>query len=214
MIGKRHGLLLWTAISMAATTVGADERLAWHYTTGGKPIVIYQAREGEWEDVRPDDKDYVYDERQRTEEYIELQNRQTKLLIRLHSDRGFWRREPDEKWTRWVSGKWGAAPADVKPTPPAPSQPARDYLVRLAYFVPQDRVPLREYESKIRVVMAYTASLYQNDLRKKGFKTDGVRFGDGWNRTARASGPWRAARRVLQQCPAVRPGRAVAASCP
>lgn len=70
----------------------------------GADTALYLARAREWEDIRPDDKDYVYEERDRTDEYFELQNRTTKLLLRLHAEPGYWRRESDADWTRWVSG--------------------------------------------------------------------------------------------------------------
>jgi hypothetical protein len=165
------------ALAAFSTVIArADERRAWHYTTGGQSFAFYDAGGQKWSDVRPDDKSYIYDERERSEEYVELQNRTTKLIYRLHADRGYWRRESDSDWTRWASGRWGELPADAVVAPAKAMRQPGDYVMRLAYFVPQDRVPVPRYAEKIRVVMAYAASLYRSDLQEKGFKTDGIRF--------------------------------------
>jgi hypothetical protein len=53
---------------------------------------------------------------------------------------------------------------------------AAEHRIRLGYFVPADRQPVASYEQKIRVVMTIVADLYRDDLRAKGYTTDGLKF--------------------------------------
>jgi len=55
---------------------------------------------------------------------------------------------------------------------PAPAE----RLIRLAYFVPRDREPTRDFDQKIRVVTAMVASLYQQDLQSRGYRPQGPVF--------------------------------------
>jgi hypothetical protein len=51
---------------------------------------------------------------------------------------------------------------------------AKKHEIRLACFVPADRQPTRNYEQKIRVVMAVVSELIRDDLRTKRFDTPGL----------------------------------------
>jgi hypothetical protein len=48
--------------------------------------------------------------------------------------------------------------------------------IQLAYFLPQDRKPVPNYEKKVRLIMSIVSDLYLRDLRGKGYATDGIRF--------------------------------------
>jgi hypothetical protein len=50
------------------------------------------------------------------------------------------------------------------------------HRIRLAYFVPRDRKPAEAYDRKVRVIMELVADVYRQDLRDKGYKTEGLRF--------------------------------------
>jgi hypothetical protein len=51
-----------------------------------------------------------------------------------------------------------------------------EHRIRLGYFVPADRQPVANYEQKIRVVMAIVTELYRDDLRAKGYRTEGLKI--------------------------------------
>ncbi|MFO8014315.1 MAG: hypothetical protein R6X20_13540 [Phycisphaerae bacterium] len=75
-----------------------------------------------------------------------------------------------------------AAPAAEAPqaAPPAvrAPEPLRDlgraHEVRLAYFVPADREPVRAWREKITVLATFVADLYRCDLRRHGYATRGL----------------------------------------
>jgi putative peptidase family protein len=152
-------------------TAANAERRAWRYTQKDLSVTITHKGGKEWVAERSDGNRPAYDEIERTGEYITLQNRETKLFVRLHADQAFWRRPKDENWTPWVRGAWVDAPVR-----PAAIAPAHDRRIRLAYFIPRDRSPTPNYQQKIRVVMAIVAELYLQDLRSKGYRTEGLRF--------------------------------------
>ena len=149
-----------------------DERRAWQYAEKDETVTLVQTKPDEWLAERADGRRIVYDELDRTDEYLELQNRGSKLMLRLHAGRGYWRRPTDSDWTRWVSGRW-VPPPDA---PPAVADPPPGYRIRLGYFVPSDRAPVDKYAQKIRVVMEVVAELYRTDLREKGYETQGLQF--------------------------------------
>jgi hypothetical protein len=163
---------------LAASSLGAgdrpdaDGRNAWKYTAGGATLTFRNVRDKEWVIDRPDGRTLVYDELDRTDGYIELRDRRTQRLVRLHDDRADRRREGAMDWSRWVRGAWVSLPMP----PEAGKVPPREHRVRLAYFVPRDRETAPNYERKSRVVAAIVADLYRADLRAKGYETDGVRF--------------------------------------
>jgi len=175
----------------------------------GESYYLVRSGPGQWRAVRPDDQKNEFQEIERNQTSIQLQNVKTKLFLRLESDFGYWRRPKDEQWTRWVTGGWlseSEIPQHVRsqvsdtsgtdesltesPSAPLPSDtnatvPERpkeapptteSYRIRLVYFVPQDRQPAREYEKKIGVIMSIIASVIHDDLTRKGYKADGLKF--------------------------------------
>jgi hypothetical protein len=158
---------------MAVAKDDGDEltRAAWRYNQQDLIVTIKQAHGKEWIAERSDGKKPAYEEVSRTDDYIELQNRDTKLLIRLYTDQAQWKRPKDSEWTPWVRGSWvSAAPTlDVKPRNEV-------HKVQLAYFVPRDRRPVRRFDQKIRTVMTIVSTLYREDLRAKGYEFDGISF--------------------------------------
>ena len=106
------GLVVALAASSgrAANSPDATAREAWQYTTKGGTLTFRKMKPKEWVVEQPDGRELVYDELDRTDQYIELRNRSTKLHFRLHADRGYWRRETDAEWNRWVIGAWVSRP--------------------------------------------------------------------------------------------------------
>ena len=174
--------ILWGPLVLFAgptlTTSGPDDgpeeddgRVAWRYTDKELTVTITRVGGKEWVAERSDGKRPIYDETNRTAENVELQNRDTKLFVRLHTDRAYWRRPKDENWTLWVKGNWVAAP-----TKRVDSAVRNDHRILLALFVPRDRKPTPNFQRKIGVVMAMVNDLYQMDLKAKGYQVSDLRF--------------------------------------
>jgi len=163
--------LLATSRADAGARPDSADRKAWRYTAGGDTLTFLNVRDKQWVIDRPDGRTSVYDELDRTDQYLELRDRRTGQRFRLHDDRGERRREGDPGWSHWVRRAWVSVPMPLEA-----EEVPRDYRVRLAYFVPRDREPARNYETKIRVVAAIVADLYRTDLRAKGYETHGIRF--------------------------------------
>src|SRR4051812_17018482 len=78
---------------LAAPSLGAGDRPeaagrnAWTYTARGATLTFRNVRDKEWVIDRPDGRTSSYDELDRTDRYIELRDRRTHRLVRLHDDR-------------------------------------------------------------------------------------------------------------------------------
>src|SRR5687767_1950256 len=137
-------LATWSAVTVHAEGIDTAERVAWRYTQKELTVTISHAGGKEWVARRSDGTNPLYDEVERTDDYVQLQNRESKLLIRLHEGQAYWRRPKDAEWTRWVKGGWVLAPAPADGVKPV----AGEHRVRLAYFVPRDRKPVAQYEQR------------------------------------------------------------------
>lgn len=100
---------------------GGRDRNAWRFFEKGKAHVLFELGEKKWTAERPDGKRPDYRETGRTAEYVELQNVDTKLFVRLHSAWSYWRQPKAENWTRWAKGEWihGFTPAVAETVPKA-----------------------------------------------------------------------------------------------
>lgn len=166
-------VLSFVLVSCVAAVAADDKRTAWHSELKNKPFVLHVAEDGKWNDIRSDGRSYVYHEVARTPVHVELQNETTKLHLRLHSGKGYWRRDSDGEWILWKKGDWGEHPhksvGNIR-------KPPFEYVIKLGYFVPADRKPVSYYEEKIRVVMSYTSEIYAESLRRNGYANAGIRF--------------------------------------
>lgn len=163
---------VWADESHDATT-----RTTWEYVgTKDKKLQVFKHVAGEnWNLHRSNGAVTVFTELERNDAEILLQNNESKLIYRLTAGRGYWRRPksaPDD-WKTWVKGDW-AAIADV--SPPVDARAAREYVIKLGYFVPQDRQPIPHYEQKIGLVMQIVADLYRKDLQLKKLASTGFQF--------------------------------------
>ncbi|MEK6260549.1 MAG: hypothetical protein AABP62_18280 [Planctomycetota bacterium] len=158
-----------------------------------------------WVGRRSDGRANEYEEVGTTDEYVELRSVQTKNLMRLHADRIRLSKDDGKTWTPWYKGGWvettkasdasqnkTGANADQEMTPPlsdpdatplpagadvaASSSDKPDNLIRLAYFVPKDRQPVRDYAARIAAVMTVVADTYKLDLKAKNYKNAGLTF--------------------------------------
>lgn len=185
-------ILLLTGGSSPA--LAAPPQPAWCFQMEGQTVGYLRQEDGSWRFVRPGKELNELDEIERSAAGIILQNRKTKLFIKLTTDQAFWRQPKGEKWNAYYKGGFTKPPAALlkeiasanKPVPaqkPAPrptptvSPPVsgpHKYEVRVAYFVPSDRQPVANYEQKIRVITQFVNSMYRNDLASKGIRTEGL----------------------------------------
>ena len=192
------GLTLLAAHSSALAQ--ADKRTAWAFKMKSEDCAYVHVDNKKWLFARPKVKLNEMSEVERNDKEIILQNVKTRLFIRLTADRAFWRTPKQEKWTNYHRGSWGETPKSVlewieeKHGPMAPAKPSEpagspatestekpdreidDYEVRVIYFVPSDREPIRNWQRKLHVVMQFVGSMFRNDLIAKRMKTSGLAF--------------------------------------
>jgi len=157
---------------VARAAVVDDARTVWEYKGGyGRSWFVHEGNE-KWVIYRGDGQTFLYTEEQRTPEHIELRGPYTKLLIRLSDDRFETRRSVDQPWRLSARGKWVTTENLPEPIRQAPM----GYQVRLVYFVPPDREPASDRETKIRLMMSMVAEILHNDLRSKGFRPKPLEF--------------------------------------
>jgi len=113
----------------------------------------------------------LFEEKGRSNDTIELIDRSRDIGLRVHAENGEIRLPNSTAWQPWEQGKWikvDEIPSSIRFIP-------TDQKIRLAYFVPKDRVSIARYEQKIRVVMQVVADVY-SDLQVKGYRSAGFTF--------------------------------------
>ena len=162
--------------------VPADDRTTWLYSDKGETRVYTKLASGEWLGTHPTKEPAQLKELERDANQVLLQNQSSKLIIRLTNERAYWRRPADTDWTTYFKGNWGELPDSIARTllsstdSAVPKKKPEDYFVRVAYFVPQDRKPVPNWEQKIQVILYYVESMFRNDLKKKQLDSDGIHF--------------------------------------
>jgi hypothetical protein len=170
-------LLVVHLLLLGGMAFGQDERPmkeapaknAWLYGTSEKQGSFLKGTGKEWTETTPEGGRLSFEEVRRTEQYVELFDRGRAMSLRLYADRAEWRQGDKATWNRLYVGRW----ADVSELP---KPPARDYLIRLAYFVASDREPTPDYEKKIRVLMHFVSELYRQDFESRRIPSKGLRF--------------------------------------
>jgi hypothetical protein len=128
-------------------SIQAADRTTWIYTDKGETRVYTKLASGDWLGTHPTKEPAQLKELERDENQVLIQNQSTKLIIRLTSDRAYWKRPADADWTPYFKGTWGELPEAIARTLPATKDASggkrtpEDYVVRVAYFVPKDRNP-------------------------------------------------------------------------
>lgn len=189
-------LVVELPLGLLATSIRAEDpvdeagrdRSAWRFYEKNQPHTIYELGEKRWTAQRPDGKRPNYQETIRTTEYIELQNQDSKLFVRLHNAWSYWRQPKQEEWTRWAKGEWinDFVPASEATSDPKPAaQPSEDirkpesFVIRVGYFIPRDRQPAKRYQEKIRTITEIVSEVYQLSLKQHGLKSEGLRWETG-----------------------------------
>ena len=182
------------------------ERTTYRYTVEDIEVNLTKENGStRWVGRRSDGRSNEYEEVEATPEYVELRSVQTKNLLRLHADRIRLSKDGGKTWTPWYKGRWvetektvgasrdnsGVKPGKEMPPPlsdpdgtPLPvgadvaasSTDKPDNVIRLAYFVPKDRQPVRDYAARIAAVMSIVADTYKLDLQAKKYRNAGLTF--------------------------------------
>jgi hypothetical protein len=142
-----------------------DNRREWQYQTPKGLRRIVDDGNGAWTLHFPNGTTAELKELSRTEQYVELQNVKNKNIQRLFTKEGRMQPKGVGPFRKFADGMW------MKPDPAADG-----YKVQLVYFVPSDRKPCRDYEKRIRLIASLLAEIFTDDLRSKGFTTDGPQF--------------------------------------
>lgn len=192
----------WTVqlaiLAVLKTAAHSEEpSLAWCFQLKGQPVAYIKQPNGDWLFVQRDKPANVLVEIESSADALVLQNKRTKLLIKLTETQSYWRQPSQDKWTNYARGAYGVppplllrtinnpsppsprpSPGETSPNPKAPplnrTMSEHRYEVRVAYFVPADRQPVNSWREKIDVVVRFADSMYRNDLRAKRFETPGL----------------------------------------
>lgn len=148
-------------------------RQGWQFkTAAGKRTIVDQGNK-KWVIHYPNGTTAECEELDRTTQYIEIRNSKNKAVLRLFENYGTVQKVRGGPFKRFAEGGWlkeGDAPNTTSKFGPT------DYKIRVVYFVPTDREPTSNYEKKINVVVSLISEVMTNDLRSKGFKTQGPQF--------------------------------------
>jgi hypothetical protein len=148
-------------------------RKAWEYVGGyGRSWFVHEGGR-RWVNYLGNGTSAIFVEDERTPEYVVVRNPQTKLELRLYANRGELRRSPDDPWKRWNAKepRW----IDRSGLPET-ARPFQSHEIRVVYFVPADREPVRDYEAKIRVLLHFVEELYRTSPSLRRYRLDELPF--------------------------------------
>ena len=163
-------IVLGCVFEVASPWTLADEREVFQYGSGSQTGALIHDTGSRWVEIVGTQERFTFDEVGRTDDTIELLDRNRDVGLKVHGDHGQLRLRNSKAWRPWQRGKWiGRAdlPANVKFVP-------SDDKIRLVYFVASDREPIVDYERRIRVVMAIVDDLYRSALRDQGYPFEGL----------------------------------------
>lgn len=160
-----------TALLCCVSLVTAQDetRKEWQYETPAGIRRIADQGDGKWLLHFPNGATVGFKELQRTSEYVELKNQRNENVQRLFRDHGQSQKAGQGPFRKFTEGQWVIQPPSAK-------NRQNDYKVRVIYFVPTDRRPLPEYQTRIRHVLNLANQILTLDLRQKGYKTEGPQF--------------------------------------
>jgi hypothetical protein len=122
----------------------------WLYSTNAGQGGFREIEPGHWTEITPDGTLLSLAQVSENQAYVELVDSSRGVWVRLRPTYSEFRQEPARVWSRLYIGRW----APVSDLPRLP-----DYKIRLIYFVPSDRTPVANYETKIRIVMRFISDL-------------------------------------------------------
>lgn len=145
----------------------ADREVFLYGDSSDRGALIHDER-NRWVEVVGTVERFGFEEISRTDETVELLDRDRDVGLRVHATHGELRLMKSTTWLPWQSGRW----ISREELPPAIRFVPTDDRIRLIYFVPSDREPIEHYAEKIRVVMEVVNDLYQSALRSHGYQFD------------------------------------------
>jgi hypothetical protein len=165
-------VLLCTISEPFAALAGSgptEARNAWVYRASGREGRCVKDDGKQWIETTPEGDEMVFVEKGRTEAYVELFDSSRAMWLRLYDERAEWRQGDGKEWSQLYRGRWVTAAGVPKPA-------KRDYLIRLAYFLPTDREPVPDYMAKIRVVAQIVSEVYRQDFESRHIQSPGLQF--------------------------------------
>ena len=166
-------VLLFGLQSKSADLQAADDpRTVWEYAGGyGKSWLAHEGGK-KWMVWLGNSTSLIHVEEERTPEFIQLRAVKTGLRVRLYEGRGQLKRANEDQWKLWsAKGNWVGRDRLPKAAVSFP-----DYKIRVGYFVPSDREPCENYDTKIRVLLSYVEELYRSSPTLRPAGLDGLPF--------------------------------------
>lgn len=170
--------LMQTLTAVAAFLAGgilvaaaADERTAFRLGRAKSDHDFRSPGGGVWYETDGGKITFKFRETGRTAEAVTLVDAARGMTIRLTDTKAEYSTD-SVKFSDLGNGRW----VDFRRLAAVPLPAAPDFKVRLIYFVAADRMPTANYEAKIRTLMQFVSEFYRDDLRAKGYTTDGPQF--------------------------------------
>lgn len=173
-------LLIWMGPAMVSAIAIADEpsdpesgnvdaRRQWVYEVPAGTRRMIRQDEERWTLFFPNGTTNPMTQLGVTDDYVELRNDNNGNVMRLFADHAVIRAADKSQFRPMTQGKWLAVD-------PAGQGRVPDYKIELVYFVPSDRTPTANYDGKLRAIASLMEQTVTNDLRSKGYETEGPRF--------------------------------------
>ncbi|MGZ0166460.1 MAG: hypothetical protein ACKVII_21255 [Planctomycetales bacterium] len=163
-------LILYLVLPAPVEALGSERKI-WAYETP-KGIRRFEQVDGKkWQLRFPNDATIEIEELSRNDKFVELRNPTNDNVMRLFADRIMNRGKNKTEFRKMADGGWFIP----EPAPTGVFGPT-DYRIRVVYFVPNDRQPTANYETKINLILRLNAEIMTRELRVKGHKTEGPQF--------------------------------------
>lgn len=156
---------------LSTTNLAADDVKFWGYGNPTKGGVFFEDRPGQWLEYGTTGGTFRFQEVKQNSTYTELFDPGRKMTIKLYRTYATLK-TGEGPFRRWQAGRWYEAdklPDFVEHVPV-------DHKIRLVYFVPTDRQPIKNYEAKIRVLMSFVDELYRFEFKRRDWKATGLPF--------------------------------------
>lgn len=165
-------LIFGLHLDHADLSAADDQRTVWEYSgVYGKSWIAHEGGT-KWMAWRGNSTSLIHVEEERTPEFIQLRAVTTGLRIRLYAGRGQLKRASETEWKLWsAKGNWVERDRLPKAAVSFP-----DYRIRVVYFVPSDREPIENYDTKIRVLLSYVEELYRSSPSLRPARLEGLPF--------------------------------------
>ena len=167
----RSFLLMILALGVVSGRAEADDVKFWGYGDPSKGEIFFENEPGRWLEYGTTGGMIQFEEVKQNSTYTEIEDPRRKMVIKLYRTYAMLK-TGDGPFRRWQVGRWYKAekfPDFVKYVPV-------DHKIRLVYFVPTDRQPIKNYAEKIRVLMSFVDDLYRFEFKRRNWKAKGLPF--------------------------------------